>query len=200
MSEYQCDNCLKAITPSEKICPACGYPQQGSKPEKIRYNTKLMRIKDLVEDSEKSIKSIFSFAIIFIFMAIVVLAFSVIFKESQYQFAFIYLLCTGIYFVLNRVGKRSSYLMSILALFFYLGHTIFEFSNGMFLKSPVELDKSFTETRGATLFFALIPMAYMLFRFALMIVLAKYLWTELKLKKDEKMTDFIRNNKLNTLS
>ena len=196
MGEYQCDNCSNPIVASEKSCSVCGYPQQGSKPEKIRYNTKLMRFKDLVEDSNKSIKGILSFAIIFLFMALVVLAFSVIFKESQYKYAFIYLLCAGIYFILNRLGKKSSYLMAILALFFYLGHTIFEFSNGMFLSSPVELDKSFTETRGATLFFALIPMAYMLFRLALMIVLAKYLWTELKLKKDEKIVDFIRSSNL----
>ena len=82
--------------------------------------------------------------------------------------------------------------MATIALLFYLGHSIFEFSNGMYMHSPVPLD-SFTETKGATLFFALIPAAYILFRLALMIVLGNYFFTELKLKKDEKMVDFVRS-------
>lgn len=192
MSEYQCENCSNPLTSSEKICEKCEYPQQGSKSEKIRYNTKLMKVKDLLEDSEKSVRGILSFAIIFLFMAIVVFIFSLLFKEDHYSIALFYIVFAGIYLLLNRAGKKSSYLMGILALFFYLGHTIFEFSYGMFLKSPVPLDKSFTETRGATLFFALIPLAYMLFRLALMIVLAKYFLTELKLKHHEKMTTFLR--------
>ena len=60
MSEYQCENCTKSITASEKVCPLCGYPQQGTKAEKISYNTQLMKVKDLVEDSDKSIKGILS--------------------------------------------------------------------------------------------------------------------------------------------
>jgi len=194
MSEYQCENCLNPISAKEDICSKCDYPQQGSKTEKIRYNTRLMKLKDLVEESNKSIRSIFSFAIIFLFMFLVVLAFSFIFNEQHYQTAVTFLFCGGVYFMLSRVGKRSSYVMAILALFFYLGHTIFEFSNGMFLKSPVDLDKSFTETRGATLFFALIPMGYILFRFALMIVLGKYFLTEMKLKRFGKMLDFVNKN------
>jgi hypothetical protein len=34
----------------------------------------------------------------------------------------------------------------------------------------------------------------MIFRFALMIVLAKFLWIELKLKSSGKMVDFLRKN------
>jgi len=193
MSDSHCENCNNSIAPSEISCSVCEYPQHGSKADKISYNAKLMKVRDLVEDSDKSIKGILSFAIIFAFMAVVVFAFSLLFKENYYQISITYLFCSLVYFLLNRMGKKSSYFMTILALFFYLGHTIFEFSSEMFLKSPVELDKTFTETRGATLFFALIPLAYMLFRLALMIVLAKYLWTELKLKRDIKMVDFIRN-------
>ncbi|MCG8310598.1 MAG: hypothetical protein MI975_24625 [Cytophagales bacterium] len=153
-----------------------------------------MRVKDLVEDSEKSIKGILSFAIIFFFMAFVVFLFSVLFKENHYSGALVYLACGIIYYLLNRIGSKSSYLMAVLAFFFYLGHTIFEFSNNMFLQSPVELDKSFTESRGATLFFALIPFAYMLFRVALMIVSAKYFWTEMKLKRYGKLVEHVRSS------
>ena len=64
--------------------------------------------------------------------------------------------------------------MAILTLFFYVGHTIFEFSNGMLLKSPVGLDKSFLDSKGTSLFFAIIPVAYLIVRLSLMIVLAKY--------------------------
>ena len=194
MSEYQCENCSKPVTSSEKTCAKCGFPQQGSRAEKISYNTRLMKLRDLVEESDRSVKSIFSFSIIFLFMFLVVLAFSFLFNEYHYQTAFTFLFCAGVYFLLSRVGTKSSYAMVILALFFYLGHTIFEFSSGMFVKSPVDLDKSFTETRGASLFFALIPLAYMLFRFALMIVLTKYFWTELRLKRFGKMLDFLRDN------
>jgi len=193
MSEYQCENCSAPISAKDKICLKCDYPQLGSKLDKIRYNTRLMKLKDLVEESDKSIKSIFSFSIIFLFMFLVVLAFSFLFNEYHYQTAITFLFCGGVYFLLSRVGTKSSYIMAILALFFYLGHTIFEFSNGMFVKSPVDLDKSFTETRGATLFFALIPLAYMFFRFALMIVLGKFLFTELRLKRYGKMLDFVRD-------
>ena len=192
MSTYLCENCANPITSAEKNCTFCGYPQQGSKSEKISYNTKLMKVKDLAEDSDKSVKGILSFAIIFLFMAVVVLLFSMLFKEDHFSTASFYFAFSAFYFSFNLIGKKSSYLMSILALFFYLGHTIFEFSIGMFLKSPVPLDKSFTETRAATLFFALIPMAYLLFRLVLMIVLAKYLFTELKLKRYEKMVNFLR--------
>lgn len=193
MSEFKCENCSNPITSAQHMCPKCGFPNHGSKQEKIRYNTKLMKFKDLAEDSDKSIKGVFSLGIIFAFMAVVVLLFSVLFKENHYYNAITYLVLAAIYLLLNRVGKKSSYLMAILALLFYLGHTIFEFSNGMFLKSPVGLDKSFTDSKGASLFFALIPLAYMLFRLALMIVLAKYFLTEFKLKRDEKMTDFVRS-------
>ena len=195
MNEFQCENCSKPIAASEKICQFCGFPIKGDKSEKIRYNTRLMKIKDLVEDSNKSILGILSFAIIFAFMAVVVLLFSVLFNEDHYENASFYFGCAAVYFLLNRIGKKSSYWMVTLAIIFYLGHTILEFSTGIFLKSPVPLDKSFTETRGATLFFVLIPMAYMLFRLALMIVLAKYLWTELKLRRDVQMVRFIRKSK-----
>jgi hypothetical protein len=192
MSEYQCENCSSPISAKEKVCPKCDYPHLGSKPEKISYNTRLMKLRDLVEESEKSVKSVFSLAIIFVFMSLVVLAFSLLFHENHYQSVYTYLLCGGIYYVLSRLGHKSTYLMAALALVFYLGHTIFEISSGMVLKSPVELDKSFTETRGASLFFALIPLAYLLFRLALMIVLAKFLWTELKMKRFGKMLDFVK--------
>lgn len=193
MSEYTCENCSKPITGTEKTCSQCSYPQQGSKTDKIRYNTRLMKIKDLVEESDKSIKGILSFAIIFAFMALVVFLFSILFKENHFQFAITYLVCAIVYFLLYRIGGMSSYLMIILAFLFYVGHTIFEFSVGMYMHSPVPLDKSFTETRGATLFFAIIPMAYMLLRLALMIVLAKYFVTELKLKRGGKMVNFVRS-------
>lgn len=195
MSEYPCENCTKPLAGSEKNCPSCGYPQHGTKAEQISYNIKLFRIKDLIEDSDKSIKGILSFAIIFLFMASVVLLFSLIFKEHHYAYVLILALAGVVYYFLNRLGKKSAYLMVILALFFYLGHTIFEFSHGMFLKSPVDLDRSFLESRGATIFFSIIPLVYLVFRLLLMIVLAKYLWIQLKLKRDEKMVRFIRSVK-----
>lgn len=193
MSEYQCENCSAPIGASENICSKCDYPQLGSKTEKIRYNTKLLKLKDLVEESNKSVKSIFSFSIIFLFMFLVVMTFSVLFNESHYVTGLVFMLSSGVYFILSKLGKKSSYAMAALALCFYLGHTIFEFSAGMFLKSPVELDKTFTETRGASLFFALIPLAYLFFRFVLIIVLAKYLWIEMKLRRTGKMVGFVRS-------
>ena len=76
MSEYKCENCQNPVAGSEKMCSFCGFPQQGTRQEKIVYNGRLLKFKDLVEDSDKSIKSVFSLAIIFVFMGLVVLAFS----------------------------------------------------------------------------------------------------------------------------
>ncbi|MCK5469701.1 MAG: hypothetical protein KAI99_14375, partial [Cyclobacteriaceae bacterium] len=91
----------------------------------------------------------------------------------------------------------SSYLVIVFSLFFYLGHTIFEFSNGLFLKSPFEQGNSLFENSGISLFFSIIPLVYLIFRLALMLILAKYLWIQLKLKRDEKMVRFIRLKKGN---
>lgn len=193
MSEFQCDNCTSPVTASEDSCPQCGFPQRATREEQIKFNTKLLKVKDLVEDSAKATKGMMSLAIIFLLMAFIVFLFSLLFNENHFRNAVTYIFCGVGYYFLHQLGKRSSYLMAILALVFYIGHTIFEFSNGMFLKSPVELDKSFTETKGTALFFALIPMAYLLFRVALMIVLAKYLLTELRLKRGGKMAEFAKS-------
>lgn len=195
MSKLACENCTNPIAETEISCSSCGYPQGGTKAEKISYNSKLLRIKDLVEESDKSVKGLLSFAIIFGFMAVVALLFSLIFKEPHYQNVLLFAIAGSVYYLLHRLGIKSSYLMVILALFFYVGHTIFEFSNSMFLKSPVGFDKSFLGSKGTTLFFAVIPLVYLVFRLSLMIVLAKYLWIELKLKRDEMMVNFIKSTK-----
>lgn len=197
MSESQCENCSNPLSKTESICQVCEYPQKGTKTEQIAYNNKLIRLKDLLEDSDKSIKGILSFAIIFLFMAIIVLSFSLLFKENHYGIVLVFGIVGLVYFILNRLGKKSSYLMVVLAIFFYLGHTIFEFSYGMFLKSPFAQDNSLFENSGISLFFAIIPLVYLIFRLALMLVLAKYLWIQLMLKRDEKMVQFIRTNKTN---
>ncbi len=193
MSKNQCVNCTETIAESETECQYCGFPQRGTKAEKISYNAKLLRLEDLIEDSDKSVKGILSFGIIFGFIAIIILAFSLIFKENHFANVLIFIVIGLIYFILNRVGKKSSYLMVVLALFFHLGHTILEFSYGLFPKGPV--DKSLLESSGASLFFEVIPLAYMIFRLALMIVFAKFLWIQLKLKKNEKMVKFIKSKK-----
>ena len=197
MSEYQCENCSNPIRESEKECLICGFPQQGTKAEKISYNSKLIRLKDLVEDSDKSVKSIFSFAIIFFFMALVVLAFSLIFGENHFQDAFLFGGIGLVYFVLSKIGVKSAYLMIIMSLFFYVGHTIFELSHSIYPKSPLDMDESFVESKGTSILYLMIPAGYLLCRLALMIVLAKYLITQLKLKRHEKMAAFIRSKSSN---
>ena len=195
MSKNQCENCSGPITESQSFCQVCDYPQKGTKAEKIKYNVKLLRLKDLLEDSDKSVQGILSFGIIFIFMAVIVLAFSFIFKENHYTNVLAFGAVGLVYFMLYHFGKRYSYLVVVLSLLFCLGHTIFEFSNSIFPKSPIDLDKSFLESRGTSLFFELIPLAYIIFRLTLMIVLVKYFWIQLKLKKDEKKVNFIKSKK-----
>jgi ribosomal protein L37E len=196
MSEYRCDNCQHPSAKTEKICSFCGFPLQGTKEEKIRYNTKIFNFKDLVEESDKSVKSIFSLFIIFIFMGLVVLAFSLIFGENHYAIALFYIVAGKVYYLLSRVGKRTAYIMMILAFLFYLTHTIFEFSYGYYPKSPVNLDESFIESKGSSIIYAIIPLAYILLRLALMIVLVKYLYTQFRLKSEEKIVRFIRGGKV----
>ena len=193
MENYSCENCAGPVIEADKICQNCGFPHKGTRQEKLAYNGKLIRLKDLVEISDKSVKGILSFSIIFAFMAFVVLVFSLIFKENHYANALVFGAAAIVYYFLHKVGSKSSYLMVILVLLFYLGHTIFEFSNGMVIKSPVDMDESFVESRGASLVFTLIPIGYVVFRLALMIVLGKYFLTELRLKRDEKMVRFIRS-------
>ena len=195
MSENSCDNCQHPIRISEIQCSFCGYPQRGTKTEKLHYNTRLIKYKDLVEDSDKSVKSIFSFSIIFFFMGIVVLAFSLIFGENHYAIAVFYIIAGKVYYLLSRLGKKTAYIMMILAFLFYMIHTIFEFSYGYYPKSPVNLNESFMESKGSSIVFAAIPLAYILIRAALMIVLIKYLYTQMRLKANEKMVQFIRSEK-----
>jgi len=193
MSDYRCENCQKPIPTTEKLCSHCGFPQKGSKQDKLHYNTKVLKFKDLVEESDKSVKSIFSLFIIFVFMGLVVLAFSLIFGEHHYAIVLFYIVAGKVYYLLSRIGKKSAYLMMILAFLFYMIHTIFEFSYGYYPKSPVNLDDSFIESKGSSIIYAMIPLAYILIRVALMIVLIKFLYTQIRLKSEEKMVNFIRN-------
>lgn len=193
MSAYLCENCKHHNTANEQHCSFCGYPIAGSKEKRIQYNTKLFKFKDLVEDSGKSIKTVFSLAVIFFFMGLVVLAFSLIFNEQHYFIALFFIVAGKVYYLLNRLGSRNAYMMMILAFLFYMLHTIFEFSNGYFPQSPVNLNESFMESKGSSIVYAAIPLAYILIRVALMIVLIKYLYTQIRLKSEEKIVRFIKS-------
>ena len=182
------------MSPAIKTCTYCGFPQRGTRQEQIEYNTKLLKVKDLVEDSDKSIKSMFSLAIIFFFMAAVVLAFSLIFNERHYSVFLLFVIAGKVYYLLSHLGKRSPYLMMVIAMVFYMLHTIFEFSTGIIPPSPVNAEESFLVSKGASIVFAIIPIAYILIRFALMLVLLKFLFTQIKLKANSKMTQFVRSN------
>jgi hypothetical protein len=182
------------MSSARKPCTYCGYPQHGTRQEQIEYNTKLLKVKDLVEESDRSIKSLFSLAIIFFFMAVVVLAFSLIFNERHYSVFLLFVIAGKVYYLLSHLGKRSPYLMVVMATVFYMLHTIFEFSYGIFPPSPVNAEESFIVSKGASIVFAIIPIAYVLIRFALMLVLLKFLFIEIKLKASGKMTTFVRGN------
>lgn len=193
MSEYKCENCQHPVTDSHKTCTFCGFPQQGTKQEKITYNGQLLKFRDLVEESDKSIQSVFSLAIIFVFMGLVVLAFSLIFGEKHFAIALFYIIAGKVYYLFSRIGKKSAYFMVILVLFFYMAHTILEFTYGFYPKSPVNASESFTESKGASIVYAMIPLGYILLRVALMIVLIKFLFTQIRLKSQGKMVRFIRS-------
>jgi hypothetical protein len=193
MSEYKCENCQHPVAGSEANCSFCGFPQHGTKQEKIAYNGRLLKFRDLVEESDKSITSVFSLAIIFVFMGLVVLAFSLIFGENHYGIAVFYIVAGKVYYLFSRFGKKSAYFMVILVLLFYMAHTIFEFSYGFYPKSPVDASDSFTESKGASIVYAMIPLGYILLRVALMIVLIKFLFTQIRLKSQGKMVRFIRS-------
>lgn len=189
----QCDNCKKSMCSARKTCTHCGYPQHGTRQQQIEYNTKLLKVKDLVEESDKSIKSLFSLAIVFFFMALVVLAFSLIFNERHYSVFLLYVIAGKVYYLLSHLGKRSPYLVIVIALIFYMLHTIFEFSSGIYPKSPVDAEESFLKSKGTSIIYSMIPIAYVLIRFVLMTVLAKYLYTQIRLKSYNKMTKFVRS-------
>lgn len=193
MSEYQCENCQHPVTGSHKNCTFCGFPQQGTKQEKIAYNGRLLKFRDLVEESDKSIKSVFSLAIVFVFMGLVVLAFSLIFGEKHFAIAVFYIIAGKVYYLFSRIGKKSAYLMVVLVLFFYMAHTIMEFTYGFYPKSPVDASDSFIESKGASIVYTMIPLGYILLRVALMIVLIKFLFIQIRLKTQGKMVRFIRS-------
>jgi hypothetical protein len=193
MSEFQCENCQHPVTSSHINCTFCGFPQRGTRQEKITYNGRLLKFRDLVEESDKSIKSVFSLAIIFVFMGLVVVAFSLTFSEQHYHIAVFYIISGVVYYLFGTIGKKSAYLMVILALFFYMAHTIVEFSYGFYPKSPVDASDSFTESKGASIVYAMIPLGYILIRVALMIVLIKFLYLQIRLKSQDKMVRFIRS-------
>lgn len=193
MSYQSCENCRKHLPKDKKICPNCGYPQLGSKQEKIAYNTRLFKVRDLVEESDKSIQVMFSFSIIFFVMGAVVLAFSLIFGEDHYAVGLFFIVAGKIYYLLNRIGRKSAYLMILLAFFFYTIHTIFEFSYGIYPQSPVDINESFAKSKGAAIVYYLIPLVYILLRLTLIIVLIKYLYTQVRLRKHVTMIQFVRS-------
>lgn len=193
MTESRCENCRHFLSDSQLTCDFCGFPQKGTKAEKITYNTRLFKVGDWLEVAEKSIKSIFSIALIFFFMAAVVLAFSLIFNENHYSAVLLYAIAGKIYYLLSRLGRRSAYLMTVIALFFYLAHTIFEFSSGMIPQSPLDVEESFTRSKGLSLIYGMIPIAYLVFRVALMLALGKYLLIQIRLRQNQRMVNFLRN-------
>jgi hypothetical protein len=193
MSNQSCENCRKSIPREKRICPNCGYPQLGSKQEKIAYNTRLFKVRDLIEESDKSIQVIFSFSIIFFVMGAVVLAFSLIFGQNDYAVGLFFVVAGKVYYLLNRIGRKSAYLMILLAFFFYTTHTIFEFSYGIYPQCPVDINESFARSKGAAIVYYLIPLIYILLRLTLIIVLIKYLYTQVRLRNNIKMMQFVRS-------
>jgi ribosomal protein L37E len=194
VSHTTCENCQHSLDKEMKLCGFCGFPHNGTKEEKIRYRAGLLKVKDLLEMSEKSIRSVFSLSLIFLFIALVVVAFSFIFQENHYQTAFFYTAVAIIYFLLGRFGRRSAYLAIVLTLVFYVGHTTAEFSTGMYPESPVALSESFTESKGATLIYNIIPMAYLVVRASLMLVLMRFLFFEIVLRGKSKMAGYLKGN------
>lgn len=164
------------------LCDFCGYPQYGDKSAQIAYNIKLGQVRDWLQDAARSVQGVWSFGIIFFFMALVTASFSLIFHENHFRHTLVLLLVGLVYWLLSRLGKTNAYLMSALALIFYLSHTIFEFSYQMYLKSPIGLSNPFSEGFLASFIFVLVPLGYLVFRLALVVVLAKFYLLSRKLK------------------
>ena len=186
----KCANCQHIVGDSDEFCPNCDFPLKGCKSDKIAYNTRMMKMRDMLDEEEKSKNGIFSIALIFFFMAAVALAFSLIFSEDHFQAVMVYSVAGLLYFGLHRLGKKSAYLMASLALLFYLGHTIYEFSHGIYLYNPMAGAQGSNMLK---LFFGVLSFLYLVFRLTLMVVLARYLLLQLKLRKHEKMADFLRS-------
>lgn len=174
-------------------CEVCGFPQGGTEQQQRDYRTRMYRVSDLLEVAQKSQASILSMAYIFFFMAVVVMAFSLIFREQHFAAMVLFILVGVYYLAMRRLGRSQPYFMVLGAFFGYIGHTLLELSLGMVPAAPVPLDHSFAASKGATLFFSLIPTAYLVVRLALMFVLGRYLLTELRLRRFGKMADFARN-------
>ncbi len=188
----ECENCHHAIGENDARCPECDFPVRGTKSDKIAYNTRLMKIQDMLDEEEKSKNGIFSIALIFFFMAAVVLSFSLIFSENHFMAVAVFALAGLGYVGLRQLGKKSAYLMASLTLLFYLGHMIYEFSHDIYLHNPLT---GSAEGSAMKWFFALLPFLYLVFRLTLMVVLARYLLLQLKLRRHEKTVNFLRTQK-----
>ena len=193
MTTLQCQNCGLKLKQHLPICPNCDFPISGDKSQQIRYKAKLLQMRDLLEEAEKSVKAIYSMSLIFFFMAFIVLIFSLIFGENHYLIVLIFSLIGVMYFLLNRQAQHAAFTFLWITLVFYILHTAFELLNGIYPKSPVKLDEKFLESKGASIVYYMIPIAYALFRLAFIAAFVKYILVHFKLRKNPKMLAFLQS-------
>ncbi len=188
-----CDNCHSPLTEETAKCPVCGFPVKGTKEEKTRYHVKLMDLKEYLIESEKSVKSMLSFFIVFIFSALITLVFSLLFHQPYYHYVIIFSVLAGAYYFFYFLAQRYGYYALLLAMVFYILHTIFELQAGMIPRNFLEGQKP---GNGIFAFIFLIirtlPIIYVLFRVMLTAVFIKGIYYYFRLRQHSKMVSFIK--------
>ncbi len=189
----KCPNCDQNISSDAQICPVCGFPVKGSDEEKRTYNVLLLQVKSWMPEAQKAVNSILSFALIFLFFAVVVAVFSLIFHFKFYFVTLFYFLVSLSYVLIYRFSKNIPYTAVYLAFLFYTVHTVYEFSNDMIIP-----DFS-SGNSGGDIFLIILkytPFIYIIFRLMLFAAFIRGIYFILKIEKHPKITRWLKQDQV----
>ncbi len=187
-----CSNCGCQVSPKTKICPECGFPSTGSPSEEMAYSVLLIDMKSWIKEARKAVKSILSFAIIFLFIALVVLIFSFLFHYSSYVTALFYLGLSFCYLAFHFLAKSIPYRTVFLAFIFYSFHTVYEFSTGMIIQD-IMVRKEQNDI--FSIIFKYAPFVYIIFRLMLFSAFIRGIYFIVKIEKHPRMARWLWSNR-----
>jgi len=187
-----CSNCGCQLLPETKFCLECGFPLTNSPTDERAYNVLLIDMKSWMKEAQKAINSILSFAIIFLFIALVVLLFSFLLQHNFYVTSFFYLILSLCYLAFYYLAKKIPYKTVFLAFLFYAFHTVYEFSTGIIIQDiMVRKDQS----NIFSIIFKYAPFVYIIFRLMLFSAFIRGIYFNVKIEKHPRIARWLWRNR-----
>lgn len=187
-----CPNCGSQVSPETRICLKCGFPLSGSPSEERAYNVLLLDMKSWMEEAQKAIRSLLSFAIIFLLIGLVVVFFSFLLHYDFYVIALYFFILSICYLAFHYLARTMPYKAVFLAFIFYALHTVYEFSTGMILKDFI-VGKEQVDFFSVVFKYA--PFVYIVFRLLLLSAFIRGIYFILKIEKHSLMAGWLSGKK-----